>query len=794
MKGLCLLVALALLLLPGASANAYQWYHVALDTFPCPTYEIQFGRENAYVGTEAGVFRGYGLNGSWEGMGLDYPGLGAYSVLYRQGAGWVKQIINPSPLPGATGVGIGCIDEFGFADIVVAAKDESDCVVWYENPGPGGVTPHWTEHDVDPVADGGREVSLADIDGDGDLDIAAAIRDENMIVWYENILPAPVVAWPVHDIGPLGGPRGVFAADINGDERLDVVAGGMNVNTVAWFEAPEDPSDVWTPHTVDDSLPGVKGVFAYDVDGDHDLDIVAAGRDADDVVWYQHGDPHDRETWTKYYIDDNLPGAVSVWCGNLIGDEKPEVAVTSKHEGWVAVYEQPEEPGIPWPRTLIDTDLPEACPISAADFDGDGRTDIVAAGRAAGVVAWYRSPPEGTSHWQKSVIDDAAGHSMGITTGDLDNDGDADVVATANDEGTVTVYWNDRRDIYCAFSEGSGHCESDGIYRWHDTTQEWVATWWCARPFFVQEHPLVPGQFFCGNFEGFFASPDLVDWQELGALVLPDTVRACWFHPSDPNVLMVGTSRGTYRTADFGLSWTIVNEEVSHLPVMDIETGQSVPIPPWFVFASVGNGSYSDGVFRSDNEGIDWQRILWMGMPTDLLQDFERSDLTKTVMFVGTRGQGIHRIDHNGVDTGNLNTGLPNLIIHRMRYDPYIDTLALFACTEGGLYECMLLEPTGVESELPEGVPCCRVWPNPWGRRVSFSVTGVSRGEPVSLRVFDLAGREVWSWQGTVGGGEAVTLHWDGATARGKPLASGVYFYRVESADAAYQGKVVHLR
>jgi hypothetical protein len=106
----------------------------------------------------------------------------------------------------------------------------------------------------------------------------------------------------------------------------------------------------------------------------------------------------------------------------------------------------------------------------------------------------------------------------------------------------------------------------------------------------------------------------------------------------------------------------------------------------------------------------------------------------------------------------------------------------------------MLLEPTGVESELSEGKPCCRVWPNPGGKRVSFSVTGVSKGEPVSLRVFDLAGREVWSWQGTASGGKAVTPHWDGTTARGKPLASGVYFYRVELADVTYQGKVVHLR
>jgi hypothetical protein len=422
-KGLCLIIGVALLL-PVPSANGYQWHHVAVDTIDYPTYDIQFGPEKAYVGTEAGVFRGFGLIGYWEAMGLEYPGLPAYSILYRQGAGWEKQVINESQLYGATGVGIATVDESIFPDVVVAAFPPSNCVVWYENPRPGPSTPHWNEHDVDPDALGAREVSLADIDGDGDIDVAAALRDEDLIVWYENILPAPVVTWPIYIIGPMAGPRGVFAADINEDNRLDVVAGGMNDDTVAWFEAPPDPTDPWTLHTVDNDLDAVKGVFAIDVDGDDDLDIVAAGREAGDVVWYEQGIPHGRQSWDKHYIDDDLAGVVSVWCGDLTGDERPEVAVTAKYAAKVVVYEQPPDPTDLWTMTVLDDALPEACPISAADFDGDGRTDIVAAGRAAGVVAWYRSPPEGSTAWQKFVIDGAAGHSMGIATGDLDSDGD----------------------------------------------------------------------------------------------------------------------------------------------------------------------------------------------------------------------------------------------------------------------------------------------------------------------------------------------------------------------------------
>ncbi len=789
-------IILVAVVLAASPTPAYEWYPVHVDSVHHPTYEIQFGGGLGYVGTEEGVFRGYGPPEAWEGMGLEVPGLGAYTVLYLEGSGWEKHSLTEFPLLGATGVAIEDLDRDAYADVVVTAKEPGDCVVWYENPLPLAPGPFWPMWDVDRPTDGGREVSIGDIDGDGFPDLAVAIRDEGEIVWYENVPTSHPMTWIRHHVGFIGGPRGVFVADIDGDERLDIVAGGMADNTVMWYEAPPDPSDSWTGYVVDDSLESVKGVFAHDMDRDGDLDIAAAGRGADDVVWYEHGNLGDPIPWTKHLIDTDLTEAVSVWCGDLMGNPMPEVAATGKLAGRVMVYTRSDESVDAWTPIVLDDALAEACPVSGGDIDGDGWKDVVAAGRSAGVVAWYRSPGESGTSWHKNVIDDAAGGCMGLTTGDVDNDGDLDIAATACSEGYVTWYENDLRDIYCGFSDGTGMCESDGIYHWGDIAQEWTAGWWCPRPYFLVQHPLLPDVYLCGNMNGLFVSSDLTHWTEMGGLTLPDHVRSIWFDPVNPDILMVGTNTGLYRTDTGGMHWTPVLE-IPGQPVMDIESARDPehPADPPLVYLTEGMGTFDDGLYRSNDLGTSWTRLDTFLLPTDLLQDVTIGP-AGPFLFMGTTGQGIYRLCPDGTIIGDLNTGLPDLSIHRMQYDPFIDTPAIFACTEGGLYECLLLEGTEVAAnpEPPSIRVMCHASPNPWSEGVAFRLDGLETSAPAKIAVYDLLGRRVWASEGHTSSCGTWTARWNGQSMSGRDSPPGVYVYRAEVSGRQYGGKIIRVR
>jgi hypothetical protein len=83
--------------------------------------------------------------------------------------------------------------------------------------------------------------------------------------------------------------------------------------------------------------------------------------------------------------------------------------------------------------------------------------------------------------------------------------------------------------------------------------------------------------------------------------------------------------------------------------------------------------------------------------------------------------------------------------------------------------------------------------PNPFSARVEF-LYFVPDVRPATLRVFDAAGRAVFSrsWKSLEPG--VHRLNWNGRNDSGARLGAGVYFYSVESAGEKASGKLLHVR
>ena len=131
----------------------------------------------------------------------------------------------------------------------------------------------WTASDIATSADGAQDVKVADMDGDGDLDIVSASPLDDTIAWYENdggVNPT----FTASDIATSADEaRNIYIADLDGDGDLDIISASSADNAVAWYENNGAANPSWTASDIATSANGAHDVYVADLDGDGDLDL-----------------------------------------------------------------------------------------------------------------------------------------------------------------------------------------------------------------------------------------------------------------------------------------------------------------------------------------------------------------------------------------------------------------------------------------------------------------------------------------------------------------------------------------
>jgi hypothetical protein len=212
-----------------------------------------------------------------------------------------------SSLDGAQGLYVIDLDQDNDID-VVACGIFGDLVVWYENDS----SQNFTEHVVDPSFNGANDVFIGDMDVDGDHDIVASGSQDSQVKWYENDGSQNFTA---HVVANLQGARAVFVAYINDDTLPDIAAVGL-LDMVMWYENSGGGSFV--PHVIDNFLDLAFGLYVDDLDGDGDLDVLATGGSANDLVWYESDlvgiaeDEYGKEIFCGVLRLSNMPNPFAV--------------------------------------------------------------------------------------------------------------------------------------------------------------------------------------------------------------------------------------------------------------------------------------------------------------------------------------------------------------------------------------------------------------------------------------------------------------------------------------------------
>jgi hypothetical protein len=350
------------------------------------------------------------------------------------------------------GVAVADVDGDGRPDILLADKRQ---IVWYRNPTWERfvMAENLTPHDnvclaaADITGDGRAEVAVGAEWNPGDTLNSGAVfylipPEDRTQRWT----PVQLHHEPtVHRMRWVRNAQGAYDLVVvplhgRGNQRGE----GAGVRILA-YSMPPNPRQPWPTRLIDDTL-HLTHNFDVIPRGPHlPDDILVAGREG--VFQFS---PHP-DGWSRHQLIGNPPDATSfVGAGEVRRARAYIATIEPMHGHQLVVYHPPptENPSELWRRQVLSEDLLDGHALACGDLLGVGTDQIVVGWRAmnrpGARVGIKLFTPLDAAHteWRMSVIDDNSMACEDLCLADLTGNGRLDVIAAGRATRNLIVYFN----------------------------------------------------------------------------------------------------------------------------------------------------------------------------------------------------------------------------------------------------------------------------------------------------------------------------------------------------------------
>ncbi len=232
------------------------------------------------------------------------------------------------------------------------------------------------------------------------------------------------------------------------------------------------------------------------------------------------------------------------------------------------------------------------------------------------------------------------------------------------------------------------------------------------------------------------------------------------------------------------------------------------PVTPGVVYAGTSSdfaGGAKGGVFKSVDYGETFVEAS-VGLDNGsrfVVRDLGVSPYDSRILFVGTGGapgdvpgnRGVYRSSDGAASWAQVNSGLTTMTTMSLSIDPFTPG-RVFLGTEGnGLFVTWNALSGVADAVLPDPrrVLLLRSFPNPFNPATTIEFE-LSAPMTARISIYDTGGRLVTTLADGWYDAGRHSVHWDGRDARGRSMASGSYFYRLNAGSTVQSQKLTLVR
>ncbi|MDT7832434.1 FG-GAP-like repeat-containing protein [Flavobacteriaceae bacterium S356] len=340
------------------------------------------------------------------------------------------------------------IERFDLADIdgdgdmdIVGVSNPDDAVYLYENDGNENFTKNTINTGEDTKL---LNVVIVDLDKDGDRDIVAF---GEKIVWYQNdgsgdfsqkstLLTLTAISSSIQSIPKI--------IDVDQDGDFDIVyhertSGG----TLNWLR--NDGTQSFTNNVLVTGVIGASEGIIFDmadIDGDGDIDFATGeddfSGDGSNLSWHENDGSLG---FTQHILLRETVWFTSIKIADLNDDGHLDIVYKVLVGFPIAIGWLRNDGSQSFTKTSIKDNNTGADirNIDVSDLDGDGDQDVIASYNNSGIVLWFENNGSESFTEHSSSIPAQFSH---VIVGDLDSDGDSDIVLSSSASGVARLFWH----------------------------------------------------------------------------------------------------------------------------------------------------------------------------------------------------------------------------------------------------------------------------------------------------------------------------------------------------------------